>query len=206
VSNFRLEACVETYEESLFAHQHKASQLELCSSLNLDGLTPNISLSKKILNDIKIPIKVMIRNRSGNFVYSEDDVKIMLHQIEEFKALKIQGFALGALTESNDLDFTVLKTLCKKALPYPITVHKCVDQLKDINQLIRLKEISNIKFVLSSGGKETALLGIEKLKAMKELLSPEIQIIPAGKITSLNVHAIHDQLGVNIYHGRKIVG
>lgn len=205
VSNFLLEACVETFEESLFAYQQDASQLELCSRLDLDGLTPSLALTKKILEEIKIPTKVMIRNRSGDFVYSKEDLQAMHLQIESFKVLNIQGFVLGALTNENQLDFEALTSLCQTALPFPITIHKCVDRLSDISQLSNLKKISNVKFVLTSGGEITASKGISRLQEMKSILSPEIQIIPAGKITSKNVQEIHAQLHAPIYHGRKIV-
>ena len=34
------EVCVETYREALFAEQLGADRIELCSSLDQDGLTP----------------------------------------------------------------------------------------------------------------------------------------------------------------------
>ena len=72
--NICLEACVETLEEAILAERNGANRLELCSRLDLDGLTPNLNLTKKIMEKISIPIKVMIRERGGNFVYSDDEI------------------------------------------------------------------------------------------------------------------------------------
>ncbi len=205
MSDFLKEACVESYDQSLKALNGGASQIELCTQLEVDGLTPSLSLAKKIVEELKIPTKVMIRNRAGDFVYNHSDLQEMQQQITAFKTLDIQGFVLGALTLENNLDFDALSILCQVAQPYPVTVHKCVDLLSEITQLQRLKEISNIKFVLSSGGETTAQKGIERLKQMAALLNPQIQIIPAGKITSRNVQNLHAVLGAKIYHGKKIV-
>ena len=43
-NNLILEACVETLEESMRAEQNGADRLELCSRLDLDGLTPDVDL------------------------------------------------------------------------------------------------------------------------------------------------------------------
>ena len=59
--NICLEACVENLEEAILAEKKGANRLELCSRLDLDGLTPNFNLTKKVLKKISIPIKVMIR-------------------------------------------------------------------------------------------------------------------------------------------------
>ena len=54
--NICLEACVETLEEAILAERNGANRLELCSRLDLDGLTPNLNLTKKIMEKISIPI------------------------------------------------------------------------------------------------------------------------------------------------------
>ena len=82
--NICLEACVETLEEAILAERNGANRLELCSRLDLDGLTPNLNLTKKIMEKISIPIKVMIRERDGNFVYSDDEILAMQNKIEVF--------------------------------------------------------------------------------------------------------------------------
>jgi copper homeostasis protein len=68
MKNLILEACVETLEEAIKAEENGACRLELCSRLDLDGLTPDIELTKQVLEKVSIPIKVMIRPRGGDFV------------------------------------------------------------------------------------------------------------------------------------------
>ena len=65
------EACIGSVEEGIYAQKKGANRVELCSHLELDGLTPNIkdtiSLIKKAPG---LPIMVMIRDKPGNFYYN----------------------------------------------------------------------------------------------------------------------------------------
>ena len=44
-----------------------ADRIELCSRLDLDGLTPSKELVKRLVSDLTIPIKVMVRPRKVIF-------------------------------------------------------------------------------------------------------------------------------------------
>ena len=49
--NILLEACVETLDEALLAQKKGAGRVEICSRLDLDGLTPNDSFGKNCINN-----------------------------------------------------------------------------------------------------------------------------------------------------------
>ena len=76
------EACVETFEEAILAEKQGANRIELCSDLANDGLTPSCELMKKTCSILKIPVMVMIRPRTGNFVYSEQEMIQMKSEID----------------------------------------------------------------------------------------------------------------------------
>lgn len=46
----------------------------------------------------------MVRPRTGDFVYSEEEVNVMLHDIAVFKEYGVQGVVFGALTAAGDVD------------------------------------------------------------------------------------------------------
>ena len=50
--NILLEACVETLDEALLAQKKGADRVEICSRLDLDGLTPNDSFVKNCINSL----------------------------------------------------------------------------------------------------------------------------------------------------------
>ena len=51
----------------------------------------------------------MIRPRVGDFVYSEDEVAVMLEDIRIFKEVGVRGVVAGALTTEGRIDVECMK-------------------------------------------------------------------------------------------------
>lgn len=207
MNNPIIEACVETLKEAVSAEQNGAHRLELCSRLDLDGLTPDIELTKQVLEKVSIPVKVMIRTRGGDFVYSDEEIESMKNEISIFKMMGVQGVVFGMLMDDNNLNLDQIKQLAELASPLEVTIHKAIDETPDIlSATIELIEIGNITSILSSGGASTAIKGKEILRKMIETTGASITIIPAGSITDSNLNQVHQLIRAREYHGRRIVG
>ena len=201
------EACVETLPEALAAQRQGANRIELCSQLGLDGLTPSSKLIQETLSSLSIPAKVMIRPRAGNFVYSEETLKVMGKKIDQCKSLSVTEVILGVLDEKNEIDIEGTSRLAKRASPMKVTFHKSIDYTPNIlAALQQLKSIPEITSILTSGGETTALKGKNRLKEMIHLSGNQLTIIPAGRITNQNLDEVHKSIGASEYHGRRIVG
>jgi copper homeostasis protein len=206
-----LEACIETLEEAVYASNNGAHNVEVCSRLDLDGLTPSISLVDDIERNTSLGQNIMIRSRAGDFNYTESEILSMISQIETFKLRKVTGFVFGAtkISPMNDvgLDLETINRIAEASLPYPLTIHKAIDVCSDILLECQLLENChyNIKYVLTSGGKATALEGKETIKSMQEILSPKINVIAAGKVTPDLIGYLHQYCDVSYFHGKKIV-
>lgn len=200
-----LEACVETLSESILAEKRGANRLELCSDLSNDGLTPSKLLIVEVINKISIPVKVMVRPRAGNFIYNGNEIVSMKQTIDFCKSQGVWGVVFGIMNSDNTINITATGELAAYAKPLNITFHKAIDLAN--SPCVELKKIVHLPIdaVLTSGGSETALLGILELKKM-QMDSDKIQIIAAGRITDNNVDEIHEMLHINEYHGRRIVG
>lgn len=201
------EACVETLEQAIAAEKKGADRLELCADLQLDGLTPSEKLIKAVLKNINIPLRVMIRPRCGNFLYSKQELNEIEAAMLTCKAMGIQGVVFGALKEDKCLDIEVITSLSRLASPMSFTVHKAIDQTPDL--LKSLKELSGIKGIsgiLTSGGAKTAFEGRDVLKRMIQTAPESIEIIAAGRITADNLPRLHAFLDGPAYHGKQIVG
>src|SRR5690606_5008044 len=107
-SNIILESCVETLDQAIEAEQRGAHQLELCSRLDLDGLSPELSLIEEVLSKVQIPVKVMVRVRGGNFHYNPSEIQGMLDYVHEVENMGVQNFVFGALNEDRTIDFGTL--------------------------------------------------------------------------------------------------
>jgi copper homeostasis protein len=200
------EACVETFEEALKAQENGANRIELCSHLELDGLTPSPELIEKTCSELSIPVMVMIRPRGGNFVYSEEELQTMENEIAMAKKLGAVGIVLGLLTSGNEVDVNNTRRLAAASSPLPVTFHKAIDVMENpvdgVKQLLTIKGITRI---LTSGGQPTAREGARVIKEMMQTAGDQITLLVAGKVTSENVDEIAALTGAVELHGRRIV-
>ncbi len=202
-----LEACIETPDEARLAEKLGASRLELCANLDKGGTTPEFRVAGKVIESVNIPVKVMIRPRAGNFVYSEFEVEIMQHTINHFKKLPVSGFVLGALTSNSKLEMDIITQLVEFAAPLPVTIHRCIDSITDpVSGVIQLMKIQGIKSILTSGGAENAIEGADILNAMVGAANGRMEIIAAGGITRENLASVRELIHAPSFHGRRIVG
>ncbi len=201
--NYTLEACIESLDEGIYAEINGANQIELCSDLNVGGTTPDYNLTKDLLSKVKIPIRVMIRPRGGNFFYTTKEFSKMKEDIKLFKELPIEGFVFGLLTKEHKVDFKRTSELIELSYPKKVTFHKAIDEVSNIvESSFKLIEIGVDK-ILSSGGCETALEGKDTLNEMIKITNDKI--IVAGKVTHENLTDITKVIPSSNYHGRRIV-
>jgi copper homeostasis protein len=201
------EACVETFEEAKLAEERGADRIELCSDLASDGLTPSFNLMEKTCSELKIPVMTMARPRSGDFICNREEVEQMKRDIDLAKKAGAAGVVLGLLTPDNKIDIENTRILAEYAKPLPITFHKAIDELNNpVEGVKKLLKIDNIKRILTSGGKPTALEGKNVIKEMIEVAGDKITILVAGKVLDSNVNEIQNITGTEELHGRRIVG
>ena len=204
--NFTKEACVDNIDDAINVEKNGADQIELCSKLDLDGLTPSKKLILQTIRRVSIPIKVMIRSRPGNFTYDQNDFNTMLDSIEFCQKNGINEIAFGALNSNMKIDEKIINQIVSKYTELNITFHKAIDLVDNqINEIKKLLKFNQIKAVLTSGGQKNAVDGQENIKKLSERFKDEIDIIAAGSITNKNIKKIHKTLGLKIYHGKKIV-
>lgn len=207
MKKFFIECCVESLSEALIAEKRGADQLELCSDLANDGLTPDTVLAEKILETISIPLKVMIRHRKGDFFYDKSDISIIRNQINSMKLIGIKHVVFGSLTHLNRINLEQIKMVSEWAYPMSVTYHKAIDLsenfFKDAELLLQFK---NVKSLLTSGQASTAEKGYLTLKRLLADFGKNIKIISAGSITDKNLNRIHNMIRGRYYHGRKILG
>lgn len=204
---FIKEACVEGPNQAMNAQKLGADRIELCANLNVGGTTPSVDIIKTVLKEIKIPVRVIIRPRGGNFVYNDDELTLMADQIKTCKQLGVEGVVFGILKEDHTLNLPAIKNLIQLALPLKVTIHKAIDETPDIYKALESLESLNQNItVLTSGGEITAEKGKHILKQLVEMANEKTDILPAGKISIENVQSLHEYISTKAYHGKRIVG
>jgi copper homeostasis protein len=104
-----LEIIASHPEACLTAERGGATRLELCSALQVGGVTPSLSLAEFAVERTKCEVAVLIRNREGNFVYNSEDIKLMVNDIRRFADKGVNAVVVGALTAEGDIDVEALR-------------------------------------------------------------------------------------------------
>lgn len=210
-----IEACVSSLSECIAAEKNGAHRLELCARLDLDGLTPEPTLIKSVLNSVKIPVKVMVRPREGDFTYTLVEKEQIRRHIDSCKSQNVRHYVYGSILDGR-LDVADIVEVYRYIIDgaYPVesfTIHKAIDSsidpLADLRLLVdQFPSDSNLLLsVLTSGTADTALNGAELLNEMINLVGEDIEIIVAGKVTTHNLDELKEQIPSKAYHGRRIV-
>ena len=195
-----LEVCANSYESAINAEKGGAHRIELCENLSVGGLTPNFELAKKVINELNIPVFILIRPRGGNFIYSNEEFEQIKKDIILFKKIGCKGIVSGILTKNKKLDINKTKELIKLSRPLEFTFHRAFDEvLNPINVLHQLIKLRADR-ILTSGQKKTAIDGIELIKKLINISNNNIKIMPGSGINSTNILEIN-KLNINEIHG-----
>jgi copper homeostasis protein len=202
-----LEVCVDSLDSAVVAEEAGANRLELCANLAEGGTTPSYGLIELVKRKIKIPVHVMIRPRRGDFVYSDHDFEVMKADIKQMKKMGMEGVVFGILLNDSTIDVKRMKELVELSRPLSITFHRAFDlitnSLEAVSQLIELK----IDTVLTSGGKASALEGLDTLNSLVEYSNGKIKIMPGGGISKNNIRLLKEKTKATDFHisGKKLV-
>jgi copper homeostasis protein len=182
----KLEICANSYQSAKNAQDVGAHRIELCQELSVGGITPSYGLLKQVLDHLEIPVFVLIRPRSGDFVYTEYEFEIMKKDIQLCKDLGCHGIVSGILNSDKTIDIERTKVLVELSKPLAFTFHRAFDEVNNpreaLEQLIHL----GVNRVLTSGQKQTAEKGIHLLKELNNSADGRITILGGGGISGTN--------------------
>ncbi|MDB5552236.1 MAG: copper homeostasis protein CutC [Rhizobium sp.] len=193
-----LEVCVDDLAGLEAAIEGGADRIELCSALTLGGLTPSAGLME-VAATFDIPCNAMIRPRAGDFVYSDEEIDIILSDIEAARSAGLAGVVLGASLPDGRLDRMVLDMLVKAAKGLDLTLHRAFDLVPDIPAAVEIAVMLGFSRILTSGGAKTAIEGTDGLKRGIAASSGRISIMPGSGISADNA-AQFLKLGVSEIH------
>lgn len=203
---YALEIACFNVQSCTLAQEAGADRIEFCDNYNLGGTTPteaDIIEARKLLH---IPLHIIIRPRGGDFVYNDDELEMMKDDIVFCKEQRIDGVVFGVLNSDNTINLNVNEELVELAKPMSVTFHRAIDECNHLENAFQ--EIIKLGFnkVLTSGGKQNALEGIETLKNYQEKYGEKITIIPGGGIRSNNIELIAKETNCKQFHSAALKG
>lgn len=194
-----VEICASNYQSAINAELAGADRIELCAELAVGGITPSYGMIKEVMKDISIPVHVLIRPRSGDFLYTNGEFEIIKKDIEFCKQAGCAGVVIGLLNEDFTIDLEKMKQLITLAKFMHITFHRAFDWVP--KQKIALQKLIDlgINTVLTSGKQASAEKGIKNLISLKESAQNKINILPGGGINATNA-ALFKESGFDQIH------
>jgi copper homeostasis protein len=181
-----LEVSVTSAEDAHIASVAGADRLELCSALELGGLTPSPATFLEVRAAVQTPVYVLLRPRPGGFVYTPREWATIRRDAEWFLGHGADGVVCGALTEGAQLNPDRCRELVKAADGKAV-LHRAFDFLPDIPDGLRVAIDLGFERVLTSGGKASAPEGQDQIKLLVQRAGGRIGVMAGGGIKSANV-------------------
>jgi copper homeostasis protein len=195
-----LEIIATTVEDAKRIAACGAGRIELIRDLSQGGLTPEHGLIKEVVENVKIPVNVMIRPHANSFVYTSAELKAMKEDILTAGQLKANGVVFGVLDENNEICEKSLVKLLEACAGLAVTFHRAIDELADPVKGIKvLAKYPQITTVLTSGGKGNILDNLTTIKDMLENAA-KIRVLVGGGLTFENIERVMAETGAPEFH------
>ncbi|MFD2969746.1 copper homeostasis protein CutC [Sphingobacterium bambusae] len=205
INGVQLEICSNSSYSALQAQLGGATRVEFCQNLENGGITPSYGQIKRARQLLDIGMHVLIRPRSGDFVYTEDEFEEMKMDIALCKELGCDGVVIGVLLADGRVDRERNAILVELAKPMTVVFHRAFDRTSDPKQA--LEDVITLGFdrILTSGLRNTAAEGQELLKELILQANGRIEIMPGAGVNANNIlEIIEHTKAVSIHSSAKV--
>lgn len=205
------EFCAENHTYVAAAIAAGAQRIELCDNLAVGGTTPSrgvVSYVCQLGHEEQVTIMTMIRPRGGDFIYTKDEILIMLEDIDMARECGTDGLVFGALTPENQLDTDAMSQLINASRGLEIVCHMAFDMLEPAEQLKAINWLADqgVNRILTHGGPSTTNIedNLDWLTQLKSYSKGKIDILAGGGVDFKNYQEIISKTGIREVHGTKI--
>jgi copper homeostasis protein len=206
MKKYKTEVCAGCIDSVKAAVEGGADRIELCDNLIEGGTTPSYGLIKQALTYDTIKVHVIIRPRSGDFLYTEEEMKIMREDILQCKKLGVDGVVIGCLTEDGEIDKKKTSELVELAKPMNVTFHRAFDMVTNAEKALEDVIETGCDRILTSGLKNSAVEGIPLLNGLVKQAGSRITILIGAGINKDNIQKLATETMASEFHfsGRSV--
>lgn len=187
-----IEICVQDPAGARAALDGGASRIELCSALDLGGLTPSVAtiVAARALTPRRGWLNVLVRPRPGGYVYSFDEVDVTCADIAAAVDAGADGVVVGALTAAGAVELAHLRAFVDAAQGRTVTFHRAFDVVAD--RLVALEDLVEIGVdrVLTSCGRHHAVEALAELRVLADAAAGRIELMPGGGVRPADIPAL----------------
>ena len=166
-----------------------ADRIELCSALELGGLTPSPGLMALAAAG-SVPTYAMVRPHAGDFVFDPRDVDAMLRDIDAIRAAGLAGVVIGASRPDGMLDLALLERLIAHAQGLGTTLHRAIDLVPDFAEATEAAVALGVERILTSGGARTAPAGMRNIAVAHATAKCRVAIMAGSGLNPGNVERL----------------
>lgn len=199
-----LERCCTSLEEVLEAKENGASRVELCTRIEVGGLTPPRHLIKEAVAS-GIPVNVLIREREGDFFYSPEELGKMADDVCFCRDCGANAVVVGALRNPREIDCDAIRLLLAGRGGMKATFHRAFDVMEG-DPFRALEDIISLgcDTLLTSGRQDTALQGAELIRQLVVHARGRIAILAGSGVCPENLEELRAKTGADEFHGTKL--
>lgn len=195
----KCELCAYTLEACHTAARIGIDRVELCASPAEGGVTPSIATITQACAIPGMEVSVMIRPRGGDFLYSDEELGTMLHDIRMAREAGATGVVFGVLTAEGKVDVERTRLLVEAAQGIDTTFHRAIDMTEDYLQAVEDIIHTGCTRILTSGGYDKAIDGIDNIAQAVARAAHRIEIMAGSGVTAGNARQLAST-GVDALH------
>ena len=195
-----LEVCAFNIQSCIIAERAGAVRVELCDNPIEGGTTPSYGAIKQVREKINIDLYPIIRPRSGNYFYDEDEYAIIKHEIAICKELGCNGISVGTQNIKGEIDTEWLKRIVEWAGTLGVTCNRAFDGTPDPYKALEDIIACGCERVLTSGQKSAAPDAGDILGKLVQQAGDRIIIMPGAGVKSSNLAKLIQESGATQYH------
>lgn len=196
-----LECCCDGLEAAREAWAGGADRIELCRDLPVGGLTPRRDIIAQAVREAEgKAVNVLVRPREGDFVYSEDEILMMMEDIAFCREAGANAVVVGALNPSGDVDMDAMRRLLRAARGMHVTFHRAFDECSSPSACLESIISLGCDRLLTSGHEADAFAGRRRLADLVKQAAGRIIVMPGCGINPGNISEIRNVSGASEFH------
>ncbi len=197
---FEIEVCANSVLSAVAAEKGGADRVELCDNLYEGGTTPSAGMITQTKMVTSLGVFPIIRPRGGDFLYSKEEMEVMLKDIELAYNMGVDGIVIGCLLDNGKIDYEKCSRLIEAAKGLPITFHRAFDMTVDAFEALNTCIKLGVSRVLTSGQKNKAIDGVSLIAELVKHAGNSIIIMPGSGITEDNIQFIAVKTKAKAFH------
>ncbi len=195
----KTELCAYSVEACQIAAKLGVNRVELCASPAEGGVTPSVATIERVAEIKGLDLSVMIRPRGGDFLYSDDEFKTMLKDIDHARKAGATGVVFGVLTADGKVDVERTRALVEASKGMETTFHRAVDMTEDYEAAVEAIIEAGCNRILTSGGYDKAIDGIDNIRRAVAVSCGRIEIMAGSGVVAANAKQLKE-VGVDALH------